>query len=286
MQISIEQRSYEWLLWRKGKIGSSDIATICGLNPYKTARQLYQERIDGVTVSVNPDMARGMQLEPLALSVFNAKLNKLFSPACFVHDSHTFAIASLDGYLDGELVEIKCPRRETLLKWVEAAKIPDMYMAQMQWQMLISGAKRAHFFAFVNDIEFLHLVIEPDITMQLELLDAAMIFLSGEIPLSKDDVQLIEEPSYLAYAQRYEELDAQIEELEVYKDETAAELKKLLVHHSNIQVGRVRIRESEYKGAIDYSKISLLKSIDLEPYRKPSSKRTSITIKRDDGFGA
>ncbi|MDU4479989.1 YqaJ viral recombinase family protein, partial [Clostridium sp.] len=34
----------EWLEWRKKGIGGSDVATICGLNKYKSALELWMEK--------------------------------------------------------------------------------------------------------------------------------------------------------------------------------------------------------------------------------------------------
>ena len=35
----------EWLRYRKLGIGGSDAGAICGLNPYRTAIQVYQDKI-------------------------------------------------------------------------------------------------------------------------------------------------------------------------------------------------------------------------------------------------
>ena len=34
----------EWLKYRKGGIGGSDAGAICGLNPYRTAIQVYTDK--------------------------------------------------------------------------------------------------------------------------------------------------------------------------------------------------------------------------------------------------
>ena len=37
----------EWLKYRKGGIGGSDAGAICGLNPYRTAIQVYTDKRTG-----------------------------------------------------------------------------------------------------------------------------------------------------------------------------------------------------------------------------------------------
>ncbi len=44
--IDLEQGTPEWLEWRKNGIGSSDIATIMGANPYQTPYQLWEENLE------------------------------------------------------------------------------------------------------------------------------------------------------------------------------------------------------------------------------------------------
>ena len=41
MKIDLVQGTNEWLDWRKGGVGGSDIGTIMGLNPYKNRRVFF-----------------------------------------------------------------------------------------------------------------------------------------------------------------------------------------------------------------------------------------------------
>lgn len=43
----------EWLKYRKGGIGGSDAGAICGLNPYRTAIQVYSDKRTGRRIDMN-----------------------------------------------------------------------------------------------------------------------------------------------------------------------------------------------------------------------------------------
>lgn len=54
----------EWLKYRKGGIGGSDAGAICGLNPYRTAIQVYNDkRTNEIEEFDNEAMREGRDLE-------------------------------------------------------------------------------------------------------------------------------------------------------------------------------------------------------------------------------
>ena len=54
----------EWLKYRKNGIGGSDAGAVCGLNPYRTAIQVYQDKIsDEVEEIDNEAMRQGREFE-------------------------------------------------------------------------------------------------------------------------------------------------------------------------------------------------------------------------------
>ena len=54
----------EWLQYRKAGIGGSDAGAICGLNPYRTAMQVYQDKISDACEDIdNEAMRQGREFE-------------------------------------------------------------------------------------------------------------------------------------------------------------------------------------------------------------------------------
>jgi len=161
----VEQGSEPWLTWRKSGVGASEIAAVLGISPFKTAHGLWQEKTGAVEgFKGNAATQRGSDLEEVACEAYgdvkgNTKVNT--ANTCLTHDSYTFIKASLDGWIDDEtIIEIKCP----LAKNYEAMKeeVPAYYIAQMQQQMLVSGARRCVFWVFDPELGGYATMVEAD----------------------------------------------------------------------------------------------------------------------------
>lgn len=152
--ISVEQGSAEWLKLRQSHITATDMSIIMGSNPFKTPAELWREKM-GLTPpqESNAAMERGSRLEPEARAKVTEVLGYGFYPEVIVSDEHPWAMASLDGFVslkDGIdlILEIKCPKEATHLDTVLNHSYPPYYHDQMQWQMLVSGAKECYYFSY------------------------------------------------------------------------------------------------------------------------------------------
>lgn len=169
MQIlQIEQGTTQWLDLRKTKITATDASVIIGAYPWKTAHQLYHEKIsDTHNTYTNSAMQRGIDLEPMARDLFMLETGIDVSPAVIVRD---WAMASLDGISScGKyVVEIKCPGKKTH-EIALSGKIPDYYYPQLQHQMYVCDVDEMYYYSFdgmngvvvvvVRDDEFIEKMI-------------------------------------------------------------------------------------------------------------------------------
>ena len=67
----------EWLAWRRKGVGGSDVAAALGLSPYRTARELYYDKI-GVMPAVEGEdksitFEIGHLLEDLVAEIFHVR---------------------------------------------------------------------------------------------------------------------------------------------------------------------------------------------------------------------
>lgn len=78
--VSTSNISYEeWLRYRKFGIGGSDAGAICGLNPYRTAIQVYFDKTsDAVEDTDNEAMRQGRDLEDYVAQRFMEATGKKF----------------------------------------------------------------------------------------------------------------------------------------------------------------------------------------------------------------
>ena len=161
--VEMEQRSQEWLDWRKSKIGASEIPIILGESPYCTPYVLWQKKLGFIeNNSDNFAMKRGRDLESIVLSMVNEKLKANFVPATIVHDEFEWASASLDG-IDLEkmlILEIKCPNKDDH-ELASNGKVPKHYFPQVQWQLFVSGIHKG-FYASYNSGDLQVVSVEYD----------------------------------------------------------------------------------------------------------------------------
>lgn len=158
-EISYSSKA-EWLTNRSIGIGGSDIATVIGVNKYKTDYQLWKEKTGievGEDISENEAVKRGIVSEPHLLGLLNAYYpeKKFFNPdITFKRKDKPWMLANLDGVSEDltEGLEIKTAKVRNLEHWKDS--IPDQYYCQVQWYMGVTGIKKFTLFAAVEVISF------------------------------------------------------------------------------------------------------------------------------------
>lgn len=288
--IDLKQNSEEWLEFRRQKIGASDAPIILGVSPFKTPYQLYLEKLGLSQTPQNSAMRRGQEMEQEAREAFEEMYEMLHMevvevvPLVAQSDSHPWMIASLDG-IDLEkkvLVEIKCPGPRDHQVAMDG-KIPDHYIPQLQHQMLVTGLEKMFYFSYRTDDGhpvLLECSRNEDFLKKLVQKESEFFAcLQNETPppLAENDYEERCDLEFLDVAMRFsrikEEIEQKLKEEQALKDELIK-----LSQNKNCRGGRVKISQCMRKGAIDYSKIELLNGVDLEPYRKPSSKYSTVSL--------
>lgn len=143
----MEQKSKEWLKWRREGIGSSEAAAIMDVCPYNTKYMIWMDKLARSDKLVaGPHIDRGNHFEPKARAMFEMMSGDEYVPKLFVHDKHKFIRASLDGYCaeKNTLLEIKVPGLN-VWNMVCKGQIPEHYMWQLEHQLMVSKADHAYF---------------------------------------------------------------------------------------------------------------------------------------------
>jgi putative phage-type endonuclease len=133
----------QWLEERRKGIGGSDIAAILGMNPWKTAFQVYQEKRKEVeSWEGNKATDWGKRMEPAIRQWYSDQTGRdvMLPDKILYHSKYPFMLASLDGFtVDRRVVEIKTARSSK--GWGEPGtnEIPDYYALQCQHYMIVTG---------------------------------------------------------------------------------------------------------------------------------------------------
>ena len=190
----MEQRTTEWHQARLAKVTASRVADVMAKtrSGYAASRdnymaQLIVERLTGKPTEgfSNAAMEWGTQVEPEARAAYSAKTGELVKEVGFIdHPTIEGAGASPDGVVGEGLVEIKCPQTNTMLEWILTRTIPARYLAQMQFQMAVTGAKFCDFAAYdprlPDHLQLLIIRVERDDTRIAEIEAEVSVFL-GEL---------------------------------------------------------------------------------------------------------
>lgn len=155
-QHALTQGSAEWLSHRAKFFNASDAPAMLGISPYKTRDQLLQEKATGITPEISPQQQRvfnrGHELEILARPIAEEIVGEELFPV--VGSSGELA-ASFDGLtmLGDVAFEHKTLNQSLRYDWDPGNgwHLPEHYQAQMEQQLMVSGAERVLFMASEQD---------------------------------------------------------------------------------------------------------------------------------------
>lgn len=280
--VQLTQGSQEWLDYRRTMRNASETAAVLGVSPWCTPYQLWLLKTGRADTQPNAAMQRGTDLEPLARAAYETDTGIIMQPLVLQDGLYS---ASLDGMtLEGDLiVEIKCPfkgQESVLWREVQAGHVPNHYAAQVQHQLMVSGASLAHLYVF-DGTQGLLRPIEP-IDHAFERIregwDAFQVYLDTDTPppltdadtVIRDDAEWVAAASGFAQAKQAADLaDAALTQ--------AREALMALARHPKEQGAGVAVTRFWKAGAVNYKAIPELKSVNLEAYRGKLREEVRVT---------
>lgn len=283
--IDLDQRTPEWLNWRRAGIGASDASVLVGKNKFgQTPRKLWLEKTGQAAKSApNYFQNRGNALEPQALAAVNQSLGTECVPACFESVEHPFLKASLDGWdpMTSTAVEVKCPGEKDHAIAMKGS-IPESYVPQLQQQMAVMDIPCMWYASYRPEEKSCPLVLlelDRDLAFWADYLPKAQQFWEQVLGRIDPDAPLFLPPQAEQWAQEFVRLKHEIEALNAKKEAFAAQLHGLLNgQQKTVRVGPVIIRQDSRKGMVEFDKIPQLAGINLDSYRKPGTLVTTIAL--------
>lgn len=159
--LSLQQGSAEWHEHRRTHWNASDAPAMLGISPYKTRAELLREYATGIAPEINEATQRrfdaGHRYEALARPLAEEIIGEELYPCVGVAGRLS---ASFDGIT---LLEETIWEHKTLSESLRGcmrdqgngADLPEHFRAQLEQQLMVSGAERALFMATVWDRDFL-----------------------------------------------------------------------------------------------------------------------------------
>ncbi len=156
----------EWLDWRRKGIGGSDAAAIMGISPFRTARDIYYDKLGIAAVEENESnwvaLEMGHLLEDLVAKIFGRKTGlKIYQiKKMFQHPLFPFMLADVDYFItmpDGTkaILEIKTTNYNAKDLWWKDGReiVPVYYEAQGRHYMAVMDIDRVFFCCLYGNTE-------------------------------------------------------------------------------------------------------------------------------------
>jgi putative phage-type endonuclease len=238
--LTLVQGTEEWHRHRILYRNASETAAVMGLSPWVSPYMMWEVKTGRRVIETSYPMERGMALEPKARAAYEEATGYIMEPAVMVDVDYS---ASLDGIsLSGETVlEIKCPMKGKASEtWAAAmaGKVEPHYMVQIQHQVMVSGAAKAHLYVYDADSNS-GLIVEvlPDmdqmVAIQAAWNDFMKLVVSDTPPaLTPMDTVIRDDAEWKAAAEAYISAKQAVDDAIARADQAKAELAGLAQHSS------------------------------------------------------
>ena len=203
----------QWLAWRKKGIGGSDVASALGLSPYRTARELYYDKIgiepvlEGADKSITFEI--GHLLEDVVAQIFSKKtgFSVFRDQTMYQHPLYPFMLADVDRFIhlpDGKIgiLECKTAHFDTQYLWANGA-VPRHYELQVRHYMSVMNIDVAYIACLFSNSEadFVWRKIERDYEEEENTILQLEDFWNRYV-LSRNEPPLVEKPDLVLDALR------------------------------------------------------------------------------------
>jgi len=270
MIIDLEQRSPQWLDWRKTKITASMVPVIMGVSKWQTPYELFME-LTGLSAprETNLAMQRGIELEEGFRYRFNFDIQNFgefdeFKPVVMQSDDYPWLAASLDGFANGHVLEIKYANKDDHEK-AKQNLIPIHYWPQVQAQLLVAGVDKGFYYSCHQD-EKVIVPFKKDAEYQKDMIEKCKQFKkcldTGSSPeLCDKDYVPKHGATWTILAHEYMHYKATLLHVEEMIDSIKEKIDEEAAGQNCIGAG-IKYTKIVRIGNIDYSKIPELTDVD------------------------
>lgn len=273
-----EMTHQEWLEDRRKGIGGSDVATILGLNKYKSPYQLWLEKTGQVEVTSAQSEAAywGNTLEEVVAEEFSKRTGKKVRKRnqVFEHQKYPFLRANIDRDVVGENAVLECKTANQYLdkEW-DDDEIPIQYICQVQHYMNVLNLDYVYIAVLIGGQKFLWKKMERD----QELID---MITEKLVEFWTENVEKGTEPAIDGLkatsdflTQRYLDTEDNQTELNTLFDEKIANLARLKEDRKIIDES-ITLIENELRQALGNSQTTIgITPKNIVSWKKTQSKR-------------
>jgi len=254
----------EWLAERKTGIGGSDAAAVLGVSPYKSALDLWREKISDTPEPdlETPPILRGRYLEPVAADLYARQTERqIRRQPMRRHPEHAFMIGNVDRQIlaTGSVettgaLEIKCPGLR-VFAGVKARGLPEHMTVQLMHYLAVLGYSWGSFALFnAENWSLIHFDLEADPQLIATLIEREHEFWTKyvvprveppqeappvvDIPVIEGEVTVFESEEWIKAATAFREA-RELKDAATDLEETAKAKVQEFMHREEVHVAEV-----------------------------------------------
>ncbi len=172
--------SAEQMQSRRNTLGASEIAAVCGLDPFRGPWDVWADKLG---LDIREEFAEsdmGHLFERPLLEHYSRKTGvALTYPETMIHPLHRWVSATPDGIASDRVVQVKVVGANMAHKW--DAGVPEYVVCQVQWEMFVTGIPLAVVVACVGGTDYRALDVPADSEIQQSLFDLGREFWEGYV---------------------------------------------------------------------------------------------------------
>ena len=178
----------EWLRERKNYLGGSDLGAIAGLNPYRTALDVYLDKTsDDIACETSPAMRWGTLLEDTIAKEYAEVTGQTIEiePNTIYHPSMKFLGANIDRWIGDKEYVLECKTAGFTRgkEWGEEGtdQIPESYLVQVAYYAAICAVPKVDIAVLIGGQDFRIYTYERTKELEDKLIKIACNFWDNHI---------------------------------------------------------------------------------------------------------
>lgn len=275
---TLEMTHQEWLEDRRQGIGGSDVATVLGLNKYKSPYQLWLEKTGQVNVASAQSEAAywGNTLEEVVAEEFSKRTGKKVRRRnqVFEHQKYPFLRANIDRDVVGENAILECKTANQYLdkEW-EDDEIPIQYICQVQHYMNVLNLDYVYIAVLIGGQKFVWKKMDRDQELIDMITDRLVEFWTDNVEKGIEPAIDGSKATSDFLTQRYLDTEGNQTELNGKFDENIEDLARLKSNRKILDED-ITLLENELKQALGKAEATIgITSNNIVSWKKTQSKR-------------
>lgn len=223
----------QFLLDRKKGIGGSDVASILGVSPFRTALEVYHDKTSPELALDEPteDMQRGVRVEKYILQEYSERSEVELNTniPTIVDKTYPFMRANIDAKVIGQNVVVEAKSTKALIASWESG-IPEYYKAQVAYYAMLTDANYVEIPVLFSGWKYACFTYWRDVEYEASIKEAVINFWHNHIVKNIPPKPTSPEELMAAYPKLEEktiEADNDIREKVYLLQEAQAQRKKL-----------------------------------------------------------